>query len=225
MAVLGIDWCRAGWAGVVLDGDGWVAGMFAVELASLAAQAAEIAVIAVDMLIGLPDGGQRQADLLARGAVGPRWPSVFMTPVRAAMAEDTYRAAISVSRQLTGGGISQQAYTLRPRITEVDARAAASTVPVIEIHPEVSFATLAGAPLPHPKRCWAGMVLRRNLLAGAAITVPDELGPLGAHAAVDDVYDATAAAWSARRHATGTALSYPDPPQIFSDGHPAAIHA
>jgi predicted RNase H-like nuclease len=171
MAVLGIDWCRAGWAGVVLDGAGWVAGVFAVELASLAVQAAavaEIAVIAVDMPIGLPDGGQRQADLLAREAVGPRWRSVFMTPVRAAMAEDTYQAAAQVSRRLTGGGISQQAYALRPRIIEVDAWTAASTVPVIEVHPEVSFATLAGAVLPHPKKCWAGMVLRRNLLAGAA---------------------------------------------------------
>jgi len=214
--------------GVLLDGDGWVAGVFAVDLAGLAAQAAavaDVAVIAIDMPIGLPDGGRRQADLLAREAVGPRWRSVFMTPVRAALAEDTYHAAARVSVQVTGGGISQQAYALRPRIIEADAWAAASTVPVIEVHPEVSFATLAGAHLPHPKRCWAGMVLRRSLLAGAGITVPDDLGQLGAHAAADDVYDATAAAWSARRYATGTATSYPDPPQTFSDGHPAAIRA
>ena len=80
VAVLGVDWCRAGWAGVLLDGDGWVVGVFAVDLAGLAAQAAvvaEVAVIAVDMPIGLPDDGPRQADLLARPVVGPRWRSGF----------------------------------------------------------------------------------------------------------------------------------------------------
>jgi predicted RNase H-like nuclease len=34
---------------------------------------------------GLPDAGRRQADVLVRKAVGPLWPSVFMTPVRQAM--------------------------------------------------------------------------------------------------------------------------------------------
>jgi hypothetical protein len=73
-----------------------------------------------------------------------------------------------------------------------DAWAAANTASVTEVHPEVSFATLAGAVLPHPKKYWAGMVLRR--CSPAAITVPDERGLLGAYAAVDDVDDATAAA-------------------------------
>jgi predicted RNase H-like nuclease len=43
--------------------------------------------------------------------------------------------------------------------------------------------------------------------------------------AVDDVLDACAVAWSAARHASGFARPLPDPPEVFSDGIPAAIWA
>ena len=49
---------------------------------------------------------------------------------------------------------------------------------------------------------------------------------LTAEAAVhdgDDVLDACAVAWTAHRHAVGEARSLPDPPEVFSDGIPAAI--
>src|SRR5687768_8917371 len=70
-----------------------------------------------------------------------------------------------------------------------------------------------------------GVVLRRRLLAREGVAIPDDLGELGEHAGVDDVLDAAVAAWSARRYAAGIARSYPDPPQVFSDGHPSAIWA
>nr|WP_231640215.1 DUF429 domain-containing protein [Micromonospora sp. NRRL B-16802] len=41
-----------------------------------------LAVIGIDIPIGLPDTGRRQADVLAYKLVGPRRSSVFMTPVR-----------------------------------------------------------------------------------------------------------------------------------------------
>ncbi len=207
---------------------GFRAGVFAVEdLAGLVARAAELAelsVVAIDMPIGLPDQGQREADWRARKAVGPRWQSVFLTPTRAALAEDSYPAATRINEGL-GGGISTQAYALRPRILELDAYVHNPAVPVIEVHPEVSFAALAGEYLPYPKKCWAGMVLRRDLLTSAGITVADDLGPPGVQAAVNAVLDAAVAAWSARRHTAGQTICYPYPPQIFSDGHHAAIRA
>lgn len=43
------------------------------------------------------------------------------------------------------------------------------------------------------------------------------------YAAVDDVLDAAAMAWTARRILEQTAASLPDPPEVFSDGWPAAI--
>lgn len=43
-------------------------------------------------------------------------------------------------------------------------------------HPEVSFATLAGAALTVRKSTWAGAHRRQALLAEAGIVIPDELG-------------------------------------------------
>jgi predicted RNase H-like nuclease len=87
----------------------------------------------------------------------------------------------------------------------------------------VSFAELASSPLPDGKRTWAGVQHRRRLLADAGIYLADNVGEAGRHAAVDDVLDAGAAAWTALRVATGAATPLPDPPIEHSDGWPAAI--
>lgn len=228
MAVLGVDACRGGWAGLLMEGDGSVRGVFAADISTLAARAAsqaQVAVIAVDMPIGLPDTGTRAADERARAAVGPRWQSVFLTPVRAALGESTHAAASRRSRELTGRGISQQAFALARRIIEVDEWVRTTTTPVIEVHPEVSFAAMAGIPLAHSKKTWAGAALRRGLLAREGIHLADDLGEVGAKAAVGDVFDAAVAAWSARRYLAGVARCYPDPPEVFGDGLQSAIWA
>jgi predicted RNase H-like nuclease len=92
---------------------------------------------------------------------------------------------------------------------------------LFEAHPEVSFRTMAGEPLAHAKKTWAGQARRRELLAKQGIVLPDSLGPAG-QAPPDDVLDAAAVAWTAHRMATGTAGSYPDPPEI-QDGARIAI--
>nr|WP_281268422.1 DUF429 domain-containing protein [Xylanimonas oleitrophica] len=96
---------------------------------------------------------------------------------------------------------------------------------VIEIHPEVSFATMAGRHMAHPKSTWAGTEERKQALAAHGIVVPAQLGLAGRRAAVDDVLDAAAACWSTARFCAGEAVSYPDPPERFDDGIPAAIWA
>ena len=80
---------------------------------------------------------------------------------------------------------------------------------MVEVHPEASFAELAGAALQSRKSCWAGIALRRCLLAGAGISLPDDLGLSGEKAAVDDVLDAAAAAWTAVRVLRDQAWSTP----------------
>jgi predicted RNase H-like nuclease len=96
---------------------------------------------------------------------------------------------------------------------------------VVKVHPEVSFATMAGAPLPARKNSWAGVENRRHLLADNQIVLNSDLGAAGAAARVDDVLNAAAAAWSARRVAAGTAKRLPDPPEIFDNGSQCAIWA
>lgn len=223
--VLGVDGCRTGWVGIVLDGGRVTAvhGVTITDLLEAAGRDSGLACVAVDIPIGLPDTGRRQADVLARKALGPRWQSIFVTPVRPALLTADFAEAVALNRELAGEGLSRQAFALRTKVLEVDALVRDSAVPVVEVHPELSFATMAGGPLAAGKKTWDGAQERRALLARHGIPLPDDLGVAGALAAVDDVLDAAAAAWSASRCAAGLARSLPAPPERFSDDVPCAI--
>lgn len=223
--VLGVDGCSRGWVGILLTIDGLEA-LFAPTIAALEAEArtiGELAVIAIDIPIGLPDTGSRRADSMARSLLGPRSSSVFTTPVRRAVELDVYEQAAQVQLRDGGAGLTRQAFGLRMKIRDVDAWIPTASCRVVEVHPEVSFATLAGQPLPHGKATWAGAELRRSLLADVGLALPSGLGPAGTRAGVDDVLDAAVAAWTAARVRDGDAQSLPDPPESFSDGIAAAI--
>jgi predicted RNase H-like nuclease len=196
--VLGVDWYRRGWVGVVL-GEG-VRVLVGDELRALIARVPDAAVVGVDMPIGLTDG-VRECDRLAREFVGPRRASVFLAPPRAALDAATYaeaNAALAPGRR-----ISQQAWALRYGIAEV---AALGDERLIEVHPEASFTALNGGYVPFAKTTWNGQMLRRRLLASAGIVLPDDLRAEGAVPPAD-VLDAAAVAWTARRHAAGEACA------------------
>lgn len=223
--VLGVDACKRGWIAIALEDavtGAYVAGDIGVLMAQAQADG-PVAVVAVDMPIGLPDQGHRQADVLARAAIGRLWPSVFMTPVRQALLAADHATASAINRQLTGHGISVQAFGLKPKLLQVERWAHQAAARVVEIHPEVCFARLAGAPLTARKSSWAGAERRRELLAGADIRLTADLYGAGGYAGMDDVLDAGAAAWAARQVLRGHARPLPDPPETFSDSWPCAI--
>lgn len=223
--VVGIDACPGGWVGIVLDDSTRTAAVFGRTVAELLDTAPPVALITIDIPIGLPDQAHRAADLAARKVIGPRWQSVFLTPVRAALTAPTYIEANAAARQHTGRGVSRQVYALRAKILEVDAWLDRAPAPVFEVHPEVCFATLASATLATRKKSWAGMEERRAMLHSAGIRLASDLGPAGRHANADDVLDAAAAAWTARRLLDGIARPRPDPPEVGSDGRRVAIWA
>ena len=132
--------------------------------AEILAIAREATVLAVDIPIGLPAAGRRAADLEARAAVGPRRNSVFLTPPRAALEAPDIAAARGIHPSLTS-----QAWALRTKIFEVEALLDER---IFEVHPEVSFAALAGRHLAYPKRSWNGQMERRRLLANAGLAFP-----------------------------------------------------
>ncbi|HSL59182.1 MAG TPA: DUF429 domain-containing protein [Acidimicrobiales bacterium] len=223
MNVVGIDACRGGWVAVVIDTGGFVAATRAATVAEVLTLVGPVSHVGIDIPIGGSTTGVRRADQEARRVLGPRRASVFDAPHPDVLAAASYADANAASRRLTGRGLSAQAWHLVPRIREVAALVGAPTAaPIVEIHPEVSFREMAGAPLPHPKSTWAGIRHRSALLAGVGIELPDDLGPAG-RAGVDDVVDAAAVAWSARRMAGGAARSLPDPPETDADGLPMAI--
>ena len=223
--VLGVDGCPGGWVGAVLVPGAPRPRVVVAPTVELLVETVradlDVQVVGIDIPIGLPDSSIRQADVLARRALPGRASSVFTTLTRPAYLAADRVAADAVNRGLSGQGVGAQAFALRAKILEVDAwLRSRPTVDVIEVHPEVSFATMAGAPLPG-KRTAEGQQARLDALAAAGIARPSVLR--GSGYAADDVLDACAVAWSAHRRATGDARWLPDPPEVFSDGIRAAI--
>jgi predicted RNase H-like nuclease len=171
-------------------------------------------IVAVDMPVGLLDAavrGGRACDKEARALLGwPRASSVFTPPVRAAFGATTYRAASAANRASSPArlGITVQTFGILRKLEEVDrAMTPARQSRVFEVHPELSFLTMAGRPAHHAKKSTAGRSERRARLAAAGFShVPMKLGG----AAADDVLDAAAACWSALRIQSGIAARLPD---------------
>jgi predicted RNase H-like nuclease len=210
----GIDGCKRGWVAVTLD----AAEVRVTAAATLAALGID-GLAGIDMPLGLLPAGWRTADLLARRALGSRGSCVFAIPPRPVWAAPDYPAANLRCRELTGGGLSAQAWGLRAGLLEADQFRRGCAHPLYEVHPELSFAGLAGAPLRDSKHSAAGRTLRRALLAQAGIELPAAVPG----AATDDLLDAAAVAWSARRIAAGTAVVLTDPAQRADDGSEIGI--
>jgi predicted RNase H-like nuclease len=200
--------------------------MVSADIAGLVERAGSecaVGIVAVDMPIGLPDSGSRQADLLARTLLPTgRKSSVFPTPIRAATAPATHPEASAVSREATGKGISIQAFHLIPKILEVDALVrSAPPYTLIEVHPEVGFATIDPSAVVASKATPEGRQSRADALRSVGLRSPELAAGRGY--GVDDLLDACVAGWTARRYAVGAAVPLPDPPEVFSDGVAAAI--
>ena len=188
-----------------------------------------LAAVAVDMPIGLWAGGGRACDKAARGVLGKRSSSIFSAPAAGVIdryceigEQLTYDCAKKLNEELTGTeeakgkGLSRQSWALVPKIAEV--RDYLTTHPeeqgcVHEVHPEVSFAAMNAqngggrpfAPMRHPKAKAGGSVERRALLRRIFEDRFEELEgkapecDFGKRAALDDLYDALACLWTARR--------------------------
>ncbi|QGG40906.1 DUF429 domain-containing protein [Aeromicrobium yanjiei] len=210
MAVLGVDGCRLGWVGVRWDEDATEV-VVAPTIAELVAAAGDVAAVAIDIPIGLPTAEPRTAEKLARRQLPGRASTVFNAPARAVLDQPDYHAANSANRAALGLGLSKQTWYLVPKIRDVhEWLTTRPTVPVVEAHPEVCFAAMNGAVLVDGKTTAAGEAHRRRLLADHGLAVE-------AHArrgvAVDDVLDAAATAWTARRLLLGQAERLPPEPR------------
>jgi predicted RNase H-like nuclease len=197
------------------------------------------AIIAIDIPIGLPERtgpGGRAAENAVRPLLGARQSSVFSVPSRAALACLDYREACAVAMQTSEPPrkISKQLFMLAPKMREVDETlraAAALAARVYEVHPEVAFWRLNGErALTEPKKvkgkCYGpGLRLRRSLLIAGGLprAIVERAPPVGA--ADDDLLDALACVWVARRIHAGIARSFPDPPPRDAFGLPMAVWA
>lgn len=204
--VAGADGCRGGWVLAMLHPDRRLVVEVVPRLDAAIADvdAGRLAALAVDMPMGLPDGGPRACDVAARQRLGARRSSVFPTPVRATLGAPTYAEALALSRGACGRGLSRQAYNLLGKMAELDAVVRPHLQDrVVEAHPEMAFARLGGEPCVHAKRTAEGRTERLALLRGAGLG--DLAGLRLAGAAPDDVLDAAALTLTAARVRDGAA--------------------
>jgi predicted RNase H-like nuclease len=221
---MGVDGRRGGWAVAMVetDDDGhdarvtWetVTGQDADGFAAVLDLATSVGAQAVgaDCPIGLPATAWRACDLAAKRLLGPASARVFLAPPREVLAAPTYAEARMLARALLDGkGISAQTYGLRRIVLAVDEvlRSGHPLGPrVVEVHPELSFMAMTGRapgdPLPS-KKTLEGRAARLAALRSWTATAQagDTDAPDG-----DDHLDALAAAWTAARWATDTAMVY-----------------
>jgi predicted RNase H-like nuclease len=228
MRVAGVDACRRGWVAVSLAAVSLAADGPAVtvrvgpSLGALLApdlDPAGTTIVGIDMPLGLLEAGWREADRAARGLLGPRRSSVFAIPPRAVWAQTSYPAANRRCRELTGQGFSAQAWGLRAKLLEANQYRQTCGHPLYEVHPELAFGAMAGAPLAASKHTAPGRDERRRLLAQAGLEIP----PATPATLIGDILDAAAVAWSARRIAAGQAVTVPAIPQHDDQGAEIAI--
>lgn len=229
VSFVGVDACRRGWIACELPDEGEPIAHFLSHIGEIASVAPGAEVIGVDIPIGLVPTGRRRADDLVQGELGRRRSSLFHTPPRSVLEAPSHAEGTRLAVELTGFGISQQSYALRSKILEVDAWLASagdgSGFRVVEVHPELSFTAIIGRPANASKKTWAGMAQRRAALEGEGIVLDGLSDTATARAGIDDVLDAAAAAWTARRVHLGSARCLPDPPEIGEHDRPIAIWA
>ncbi len=226
--VAAADGCRGGWIGLCRSGSGEVQAQLcssAAELVVAMRQRPDPAqVLLIDMPIGLPEQGQRRCDREARQRLGVRRNSIFPAPIRPVLAASSWSEACTIREGIEGKRLSQQSWNITAKVREVDQLLAEQ--PQLrgwlrEVHPELSFSVLAGAPLDAPKRTAAGKAQRQQLVAavfGAEAFAAVRQQWRRSLVADDDILDAFAALWSAERLLAGTATVLPEPSARECDG-------
>ena len=244
--IAGIDGCRAGWLVVAARSSAHRLTdrvcFIAPTIAGATAQLSHDALIAVDIPIGLldePRAGGRDIDRALRELLGPRRASVFSPPPRCLLDCHDYAHALTICRSRGDAtALSKQSWNILRKIRECDAlvRALAERHPprprLHEVHPEWCWGAMRSGdphrpePARHPKRTPEGRAERLRLLR------EHDLEPLAgavsllspAVAAMDDLLDAHAALWTARRLERGEAVPLIERAEPDGVGVPISMH-
>jgi predicted RNase H-like nuclease len=221
----GIDGCRGGWvaAGAPIDlGETTVE--VATDLRSIFGR--DDCIVAIDIPIGISENEARDCDKVARQLLRPtRSSSVFSPPARRTLCAKTFQEALRLNRAAAGVGISKQAFHIMAKIREVDELMNPKKQRFIrEVHPEVAFAQLNGAPLIYSKKQARGRLERIALLQSAGLNISDawlieQRARLGTrHVSLDDLIDALACLVTASEIRNGRSLRLGRPEQTDAKG-------
>jgi len=221
MTVIGVDGCKGGWIAVAWHDDDSAAPEAHVMPRFEEVIAMNAAVIAVDIPIGLPEIARngRGCDGEARRRLKGKASSVFPAPARPTLMARDHREASAINRKFSdpSHGISAQAYNILAKIAEVDKLLSPPMQNrVYEVHPELCFYAMNGdMSVREKKREADGQEKRAGLLRENGFPFDRMKHPTAPrrHWGLDDLIDACACAWSARRIRDGLNLNLlADPP-------------
>ena len=163
--VAGLDGCPAGW--LLFYGYN---NEFDFQLISSIKEAIPIfeqcRYIFIDIPIGLSSKAyQRQVEGQMRKLLQGRSSTIFTPPCREAIECKDYAVANEVNRQITGKGLSVQAFNISKKIAEVDTFLRSKRdFSLQESHPEISSKILKGNVLQTKKNTMAGQQERRDII-------------------------------------------------------------
>jgi len=233
-AYVGVDGCPGGWFYVGLNQEmEWSIGVVP-TLSALLQALPQARLLLIDMPIGLRQSGSegRHCDLAARRVLGrARAASVFPVPVRPALQAASYQEAKAINRQLTGKGITVQAWNIVPKLRELDElmqHAGHARRLLREAHPEVCFWGLNGRQaMQYNKKTPQGREEREALLGRYFPALPDLLADAAsryrrAQLGWDDMLDAAVLAVTAWR-GFATLSTLPGEPEHDASGLPMEI--
>src|SRR5512142_2969545 len=104
--VTGVDACPQGWVAVTLALGPGPGALVRVTVAATLDGLPLAGVTGIDMPLGLLAAGWRDADMLARRALGRRGVTVFAIPPRPVWECESYAEASALCRELTGKSFS-----------------------------------------------------------------------------------------------------------------------
>jgi predicted RNase H-like nuclease len=206
--IVGVDGCGDRWIAVVDLGDGRTEIRPITDIQELI-EDHELEHIVIDVPIGLTDKGSREADTLARALLKKRGRCAFTAPIRPIINCESWEEACRVRFAIEGKKISKQLFGILDKVRAVDAALRKTNAAnIFEGHPEVSFALMNdGSPLLTSKKKSAGRECRRELISRYFLDANARMAEYKHHR--EDVLDAYAMLWTARRVKSGNACRFP----------------
>jgi predicted RNase H-like nuclease len=208
------------------DGNGRVKVEVFASFAALLAM--EFRLMVIDIPIGILSGSPRAADGAAREFLRHRACCVFSAPYRPMLRARSHAEACAIREEIDGKRCSRQAFEIFGKIAEVDALMTPRLQEHIrEGHPEVTFTIMRGGqPFDASKKTHRGHGERLEALRAYFPEVQacsTEHRPRGVGR--DDILDAFAMLWTARRISAGAAYRLPRIDQCDDKGLRAEILA
>ena len=217
--IIGIDGCKSGWFSVWENQDKSIhSAVFSNlnELKNFFKNESQL-ILGIDMPVVLSEVIPRQADQLARKLLSKKASSVFTAPTPEMLDQPNYEKASLVSKRLFGKSMSLQSWYLFPKIKDVQTMIHHEDMQIYEIHPELSFRAMNNEQvILESKKTQEGFALRNALLSMHFKNFIFE-DIRNQHARKDvmdnDILDALAVLWSAKRIQSNQASYLPQAPE------------